>query len=293
MIQQKLRLMLGGYIFNINGSIVKFDGFMKLYIEGKDIASSEDEEMFLPEFEIGEKLKCKKLDYSQKFTEPPARYTEASLVKALEEKGIGRPSTYAPTISTILDRLYVEKDNRNLKPTELGEVVNKIMEENFEDIVNEQFTASMEENLDKISTGDSTYVDTVREFYQPFIKNLEKVQDKIEKVKLTEEVSDVICEFCGKNMVVKMGRYGKFLACPGFPECRNIKSIVEEVDVPCPKCGGKVIIKKTKTRRKFFVCENNTNSEDSKCDYISWTKPTKGEVLEEDKTKKNKGENSY
>lgn len=282
----KITLDANGYIFNINGSTIKFDGFMKLYIEGKDTDSTEDDETILPEFKIGEVLKQKRLDYGQKFTEPPARYTEASLVKALEEKGIGRPSTYAPTISTIIDRLYVEKENKNLKPTELGEVVNNIMEENFKDIVDEKFTASMEEDLDKIAAGDSTYLDIVSTFYKPFIKNLERVQDKIEKVKLTEEVSDVVCEFCGRNMVVKNGRYGKFLACPGFPECRNIKSITQEIDVPCPKCGGKVIIKRTKTKRIFYVCENNTNSEDSKCDYISWSKPTKNSSSEEKSKKK-------
>ncbi|MBR1884461.1 MAG: type I DNA topoisomerase [Clostridia bacterium] len=261
------------YIFNINGSTIKFDGFMKLYIEGNDSKDSEEEESVLPEFEIGEVLKQKDLKYEQKFTEPPARYTEASLVKTLEEKGIGRPSTYAPTISTILDRLYIEKENKSLKPTELGEVVNELMENYFRDIVDVEFTKEMEEDLDKIASGESSYIDAVKEFYDPFMKNLEEVEDKIEKVKLTEEVSDVICENCGRNMVVKNGRFGKFLACPGFPECRNIKSIVQEVDQPCPKCGGKVIIKRTKTKRPFYVCENNTNSEDSKCDYISWTKP--------------------
>ncbi len=269
----KVTTKVDKYIFNINGSIIKFDGFMKLYIEGKDNLSSEEEESILPEFTIGEKIKSQKINYEQKFTQPPFRYTEASLVKALEEKGIGRPSTYAPTISTILDRLYVEKENKNLKPTQLGEVVNKLMEDNFESIVDEKFTAAMEEKLDKISTGDSTYVDTVRDFYDPFMKNLEEIEDKIEKVKLPEEVSDVVCEFCGRNMVVKLGRYGKFLACPGFPECKNIKSIVEKIDAPCPKCGAKVIVKKTKTGRRFYVCENNTNNELAKCDYISWTKP--------------------
>ena len=261
------------YIFNINGSTVKFDGFMKLYIEGKDSKDDEDEESILPEFEIGEILKQKDLKYEQKFTEPPARYTEASLVKTLEEKGIGRPSTYAPTISTISDRLYIEKESKSLKPTQLGEVVNDLMENYFKSIVDVAFTKEMEEDLDKVAEGNASYLDIVKSFYDSFMKNLEEVEGKIERVKLEEEVSDVICELCGRNMVVKMGRYGKFLACPGFPECKNIKSIVQSVDVPCPKCGGKVLIKRTKTKRAFYVCENNTNSEDSKCDYISWNKP--------------------
>ncbi len=269
----KVTTKVDKYIFNINGSIIKFDGFMKLYIEGRDEESKEEKENILPDFIVSEMLKCNNITKEQKFTQPPARYTEASLVKTLEEKGIGRPSTYAPTISTILDRLYIEKENKSLKPTELGEVVNTLMENNFEEIVDEKFTADMENSLDKISTGDSTYIDIVSSFYNPFMKKLEEVQDKIEKVKLTEEVSDVICENCGRNMVVKVGRFGKFLACPGFPECKNIKSIVNSIDIPCPKCGGKVLIKKTKTRRSFYVCENNSNTEDSKCDYISWTKP--------------------
>ena len=263
------------YLFVANGSTIKFDGFMKLYIEGTDDEIKEDEENILPEIDKDDKLKQDKLNYEQKFTEPPSRYTEASLVKILEEKGIGRPSTYAPTISTILDRLYIEKENKNLVPTELGSVVNELMENYFKDIVDSSFTAEMEKQLDEISTGKDDYLHTMQDFYTPFINNLTKVEDKIEKVKLTEEISDAICELCGKNMVVKTGRFGKFLACPGFPDCKNIKSIVNKIEEPCPKCGSAILIKKTKTKRPFYVCENNTNKEDSKCDYISWSKPEK------------------
>ena len=271
----KVVIEVNDYVFVANGSVIKFDGFMKLYIEGTDEENNEDEENILPDIDKDDILKQSELKFEQKFTEPPARYTEASLVKVLEEKGIGRPSTYAPTISTILDRLYIEKEKKNLVPTELGEVVNTLMENHFKDIVDSSFTAEMEKQLDEIATGEDDYLHTMEDFYKPFIENLNNVEDKIEKVKLTEEVSDVICELCGKNMVVKTGRFGKFLACPGFPECKNIKSIVNKIDIPCPKCGGTILIKKTKTKREFYVCENNTNKEDSKCDYISWNKPDK------------------
>lgn len=277
----KVIIQVEDYIFHVNGSVIKFDGFMKLYIEGKDEVKEKEEdsdkENVLPELHIGDRLKQKKILPEQKFTEPPARYTEASLVKVMEEKGIGRPSTYAPTISTLLDRIYIEKEKKNLVPTELGEIVNHLMEENFKDIVDVKFTADMETKLDHIAESKENYVGMLDEFYKPFIKNLEEVQDKIEKVTIPEIETDVKCELCGKNMVIKQGRFGKFLACPGYPECKNTKPFVEEIDVPCPKCGGKILIKKTKKRRTFYVCENNTNQENSKCDYISWTKPKKNE----------------
>lgn len=280
----RIKVNVEDYIFHINGSTIKFDGFMKLYIEGKDDKKKtkveneddeDDEECILPEFTIGEVLKQKELKADKKTTEPPARYTEASLVKVMEEKGVGRPSTYAPTISTIEDRLYIEKEGRYLKPTELGEIVNKLLEDNFKDIVDVKFTADMEHKLDEVAESKQNYVEMLREFYEPFNKNLLEVQDKIEKVKIPEQETDVICEKCGRHMVIKQGRFGKFLACPGYPECSNIKPYNESIDVPCPDCGGKVLIKHTKTRRPFYVCENNTNSEDSKCHYISWTKPKK------------------
>ena len=272
----KIVIQVENYIFHVNGSVIKFDGFMKLYIEGKDDIKVNDEEIegMLPELNVGETLKQIELNKEQKFTEPPSRYTEASLVKAMEEKAIGRPSTYAPTISTLLDRGYIEKDKKFLVPTNLGEVVNDMLEEYFKEIVDVAFTAEMENKLDMVAENKENYVQMLREFYDPFITNLNDVEDKIQKVKLPEEVTDIKCELCGRNMVIKQGRFGKFLACPGYPECKNAKPIVQECNVPCPKCGGKVLIKKTKTKKNFYVCENNTNSEDSKCDYISWNKPT-------------------
>ena len=285
---EKVVIDVNSYIFHANGSKVKFDGYMKLYMETKEDDTNTDEtDRSLPELSVNEVLKQKKLDFKQKFTEPPSRYTEASLVKVLEEKGIGRPSTYAPTISTIIDRLYVEKDKKYLVPTELGEIVNNILVEYFKDIVDITFTANMENKLDEISEGNIEYVGMLKEFYGPFKKNLNEVQDKIEKVKLKEEVTDVICEFCGRNMVIKQGRFGKFLACPGYPECKNAKPIVQEINEKCPKCGGKILVKKTKTRRNFYVCENNTNDDNKTCDYISWTKPSKeGKTLKKTKAKK-------
>lgn len=286
----RIKIKVDDYIFYINGRTIKFDGYMKLYIEGKDDKAKskndseeeDDDEKALPEFQIGEVLIQKELNADKKTTEPPARYTEASLVKVMEEKGIGRPSTYAPTISTLEERVYIEKEGRYLKPTELGEIVNKLLEDNFKDIVDVKFTADMESKLDDVADSKQDYVQMLREFYEPFNKNLLEVQDKIEKVKIPEQETDVICEKCGRKMVIKQGRFGKFLACPGYPECKNIKPYNESIDVPCPECGGKVLIKHTKTRRPFYVCENNTNSDDSKCHYISWTKPkSKKEEKEE------------
>ena len=280
----KITVNVEDYIFYINGSVMRFDGFMRLYVEGKDVKSKGKEEdveeeesqnAMLPDFKIGDILEQKELKPEQKFTEPPVRYTEATLVKVMEEKGIGRPSTYAPTVSTLEERAYIEKQNKYLVPTELGEVVDNLMEENFQDIVDLKFTADMENKLDLVAENKENYIQMLHEFYEPFITNLEAVEDKIEKVKLEDEVSDVKCELCGRNMVIKQGRFGKFLACPGYPECKNTKPIVQTIDIPCPKCGGKVLIKKTKTKRSFYVCENNSNTEDSKCDFISWNKPSK------------------
>ena len=280
----KVKISVADYIFNANGSVVKFDGFMKLYTEGKDdkdrtrkeeLEEDENTENILPNLEVGDSLIQDKILSRQKFTEPPARYTEASLVKTLEEKGIGRPSTYAPTISTIEERTYVEREKKYLFPTELGEIVNDLMEKNFKDIVDEKFTAEMENNLDLVAEDKVNYVEMLKEFYTPFIKLVEDAEKNVEKVKIPEQETDIKCELCGRNMVIKQGRFGKFLACPGYPECKNAKPLIESIDVPCPKCGGKVLVKKTKKRRAFYVCENNTNKDDSKCDYISWTKPKK------------------
>ena len=260
------------YDLKANGQNLKFKGFMALYVEGTD-GEKEEESGMLPNLEENEKLEKKDIRPKQSFTEPPARYTEASLVKALEEKGIGRPSTYSPTITTILERRYIEKQQKQLIPTELGKIVNKILTENFADIVNEQFTANIETRFDRISEGNEIWKDVIREFYGPFMKEVEKVESELEHVELKDEESDVICEKCGRNMVYKFGRFGKFLACPGYPECKNTKAIVETIDVPCPVCGGTVIVRKTKRGRKFYVCENNPE----KCEFISWDRPKLGE----------------
>ena len=280
----RVKIEVDNYIFIANGSVVKFDGFMKLYTEGKDdkdktkkedVDEEENTENILPELEVGDILKQDKIYSKQKFTEPPARFTEASLVKTLEEKGIGRPSTYAPTISTIEERTYVERQNKYLVPTELGEIVNELMEENFANIVDEKFTAKMENELDMVAEDKVNYVEMLKEFYGPFEKSVKNAEENAKKVKIPEVETDIKCELCGRNMVIKQGRFGKFLACPGYPECKNAKPLVQSIDIPCPNCGGKVLVKKTKKKRTFYVCENNTNSEDSKCDYISWTKPKK------------------
>ena len=260
------------YNLRANGQQLKFKGFMVLYVEGTDSKTEEELEV-LPELEQNQILDLKKLEPKQSFTEPPARYTEASLVKVLEEKGIGRPSTYSPTITTILERHYIEKVQKQLYPTELGKVVNKLLIENFPDVINVQFTASMEEQFDEIAEGKRQWKQIIKDFYQPFEKTIEQVEKELEHVKLVEEVSDVQCEKCGKMMVIKYGKYGKFLACPGYPECKNAKPFYETIDVPCPKCGAKVQIRKTKKRRNYYICENNPDS----CDYISWNKPKKGE----------------
>lgn len=259
------------YNFKANGQSIKFKGFMTLYVEGTD--ETEDEIGQIPLLEVAQEVKKEKIESKQSFTEPPPRYTEASLVKALEEKDIGRPSTYSPTITTILARHYIEKEAKQLVPTELGKVVNKLLTENFPDIINVEFTAEIENEFDEIADGKENWKQMISEFYGPFEKELEKVEKELEHVELEEEVSDVPCEKCGRMMVVKYGRYGKFLACPGYPECKNVKPYIETIEEPCPKCGGKVQIRKTKNRRTFYICENNPD----KCDYISWTKPKKAE----------------
>ncbi|MBR0426812.1 MAG: type I DNA topoisomerase [Clostridia bacterium] len=273
------------YDFKANGQAIKFKGFMTLYIEGTD-GKEEEQEGMLPPLEENQKVSKKKLNPKQSFTEPPARYTEASLVKALEEKGIGRPSTYSPTITTILERRYIEKEQKQLVPTELGKIVNKLLVENFSDVVNVEFTADVETRFDKIAEGNEKWKDVIREFYGPFIKEVEKVEKELEHVQLVDEESDVVCELCGRKMVYKYGRFGKFLACPGYPECKNVKSIVNYIDVPCPVCNARVIEKKTKRGKKFYVCENGPDN----CNYISWNKPKVGEKwtpeLEKENNKK-------
>lgn len=276
------------YTFRANGSKIRFAGFMTLYVEGND-ENLEEKDVILPELKEGQKLGLNELIPEQHFTEPPARYTEASLVKALEERGIGRPSTYAPTITTILERRYIEKQKKTLCPTELGRIVDTLLKENFKDIVDVDFTAQMEEKLDEVGEGEIEWKKVIGEFYGPFAKNLEEVEERIGKVEIKDEVTDVPCDKCGKMMVIKIGRYGKFMACPGFPECRNIKPIVQKIDVPCPKCGGEIHIRKSKRGKKYYICEHNPE----KCDFIAWNGPDKNGVitpanLEENKTKKTK-----
>ena len=273
------------YNFRASGQTLKFKGFMTLYVEDRDDKTNEDEESHIPDLVKDEEVKKEKIDAKQSFTEPPPRYTEASLVKALEEKGIGRPSTYATIISTILDRRYVQKEQKQLVPTDLGKVVNKLLTENFKEIINVEFTAGIENQFDEIAEGKEPWKQVIREFYTPFEQEVEKVDKELEHVKLEEEVTDIPCEKCGRMMVVKYGKYGKFLACPGYPECKNVKPFVEKIDVPCPVCGGEVHVRKTKRGKNYYICENNPKS----CNYISWNKPKPGEKWEpeqeENKTK--------
>ncbi len=264
------------YGFRASGQTLKFKGFMTLYVEDRDDKNDEDDESHVPMLESGETVKKEKIDPKQSFTEPPARYTEASLVKTLEEKGIGRPSTYATIISTIVDRHYIEKKQKQLAPTELGKVVNKLLVENFPDVINVEFTADIENQFDEISEGKEEWKQVIRTFYGPFEKEVKKVDEELEHVKIQDEVSDVKCEKCGRMMVVKYGRYGKFLACPGYPDCSNIKPFLETVDVPCPVCGAEVYVRKTKRGRNYYICANN-KGEGEGCNYISWNKPKVGE----------------
>ena len=259
----------GEYNFKANGQKLKFKGFMTLYVETKDNEEEEKDNQIL-DLDENEELKTEKVDAKQSFTEPPARYTEASLVKALEEKDIGRPSTYSPIITTILERRYIEKDKKQLVPTELGKVVNSLLMENFSDVINVDFTAKIENEFDNVAEGKEEWKNIIRDFYGPFAETIKRVEKELEHVKLEDEVSDVPCDKCGRLMVFKYGRYGKFLACPGYPECRNAKPIVEMIEEKCPKCGANVLVKKSKRGRRFYVCENNAKGE---CDYISWNKP--------------------
>ena len=260
---------VNNYNFRATGQSLKFKGFMTLYVEATDNKKDDEEESFVPDLKENQEVIKKEVTTKQSFTEPPPRYTEASLVKALEEKGIGRPSTYSPTITTILERRYIEKEQKQLVPTELGKIVNKLLTENFSDIINVEFTAKIEDDFDEIAEGKENWKDVIQSFYGPFEKEVEKVEKELEHVELQEEVSDVPCDKCGRMMVIKYGRYGKFLACPGYPECKNAKPYVETIDKPCPKCGGKIQVRKSKKKKKYYICENNPKS----CDFISWNKP--------------------
>ncbi len=258
----------GDYLFKASGYSVKFDGFTVLYVEGKD--EEEEDSGALPPLETGMVLKVKTLDGNQHFTQPPARFTEASLIKTLEENGIGRPSTYAPTITTILQRNYVEREAKALKPTPLGEVTTKLMEDQFSNIVDVDFTANMEKNLDGVEEGKTDWVSTLDSFYKDFAATLEQAEKNMDgtRIKVPDEETDVVCELCGRKMVIKMGRFGKFLACPGFPECKNTKKIVQETGGICPLCGGKVLAKKSKNGKGYYGCENNPT-----CSFMTWDKP--------------------
>ena len=256
-----------GVQFTMTASRVKFDGFMSVYMEADD---KEEKNQLLAKLEKGQELELVSLEDAQHFTQPPAHYTEASLVKALEEQGIGRPSTYAPTITTILSRRYITKENKNLYVTELGEVVNRIMKQCFPSIVDLTFTANLEFLLDSVGEGNTSWKTVVRNFYPDLCEAVEEAKETLETVHIADEESDELCELCGRRMVIKYGPHGKFLACPGFPECRNTKPYFEKTGIPCPKCAKEVVIKKTKKGRKFYGCEGNPE-----CDFISWQKPSR------------------
>lgn len=257
----------GDLLFKANGSKLRFKGYVAVYTEGRD-DETEEGDISIPELVQDEKLLLKKLEEKQHFTQPPQRYTEATLVKALEEKGIGRPSTYAPIITTILARGYVEKEKKFLKPTELGIIVNDLLKKNFADIVDVQFTAQMEKKLDDVEEGTKKWSDLMKDFYGPFAAALKEAEAKIGQIEIRDEETDIKCEKCGRNMVIKMGRNGKFLACPGFPECRNAKSLREEAGVSCPECGGMVLYKKTKKGKRYLGCERNPE-----CGFMTWDMP--------------------
>ncbi|MBA4496245.1 type I DNA topoisomerase [Paenactinomyces guangxiensis] len=258
----------GEALFRATGSKIKFPGFMKVYIEGSD-DNKKEEESFLPPLEEGEQLKRKSIDPKQHFTQPPPRYTEARLVKELEEKGIGRPSTYAPTLDTIQKRGYVLLEDKRFVPSELGEIVLELIEEFFPEIINVEFTAHMEEDLDLVEEGKVDWVQVLDRFYQSFEKRLSFAEKEMEEVEIQDEVSDEVCEKCGSLMVYKFGRYGKFLACPSFPECRNTKAIVKSTGVTCPKCEkGEIVERKSKKKRTFYGCNRYPD-----CDFVSWDRP--------------------
>lgn len=267
----KIEIEANGYIFNATGYTVKFDGFTALYEEKTDDTSKSGSESPLPKMAEGDVLKLKSILGNQHFTQPPARYTEASLTKALEENGVGRPSTYVTITTTILSKEYVVREGKQFVPTELGEAVTKLLEDKIPNIVNVKYTSKMEADLDKIDSGEKNYIDMIRLYYDDFEEPLEKAKKEMQgvKIKLKEEESDVVCEKCGRNMVVKVGRYGKFLACPGFPECRNTKPLIYKTSAKCPKCGGDVIEKKTKRGTPFYGCSNYPE-----CDFSTWDAPS-------------------
>lgn len=266
----KVEIAAGDYTFTASGYTVKFDGFTALYEESKDDASS-DSSAPLPELKQGDALRLKSILGNQHFTQPPARYTEASLTKALEENGVGRPSTYVTITSTIVAREYVKREGKQFVPTELGEAVTKLLEDRMPNIVDVKYTSKMEADLDKIDSGEKNYIDMIRHYYDEFEKPLEKAKIEMQgvKIKLKEEETDEVCEKCGRNMVVKVGRFGKFLACPGYPECKNTKPLILRTKAKCPECGGDVIEKKTRKGAAFYGCSNYPN-----CNFMTWDVPS-------------------
>lgn len=254
----------GDYLFKLSGSTLQFDGFLKVYQIDKDYKDT-----ILPSFEEEEELKKIKATSVEHFTQPPPRYTEASFVKLLEEKSIGRPSTYVPTISTLFDRMYIKRQNKQFIPTELGTIVNNLMKDNFVEIVDVEFTADMEKKLDNIEEGKMDWKNIVHEFYDPLKKKIDIAETTVEKVVIEDEVTDEICDKCGRNMVKKYGKFGVFLACPGYPECKNTKAITQKLDVKCPKCNGEIHIKKSKKGKVFYGCEKYPE-----CDFVSWYEPS-------------------
>ena len=261
-----VKVMAGNYIFTLAASKLSFDGFMSVYVQEDD---KETGNALLGKLEAGDVLTLSELKPSQHFTQPPAHYTEASLVKAMEEQGIGRPSTYAPTITTILARRYVTKENKNLYVTELGEAVNGIMKKCFPSIVDLSFTANMELLLDKVADGTVKWKTIIENFYPDLDQAVATAEKTLESVKIADEVSDVICDVCGRNMVVKYGPHGKFLACPGFPECKNTKRLVKDTGGLCPKCGSRMLVRHSKKGRVYYGCEKNPT-----CDFMTWNEPT-------------------
>lgn len=263
-----VKIQGGEYYFTVSASKLKFDGFMAVYTQEDDTKS--ENQFLIKSLDENTKLEFNSFKEQQHFTQPPAHYTEAALVKALEEKGIGRPSTYAPTITTIIARRYVAKENKNLYMTELGEVVNNIMKEAFPSIVDVNFTATMEELLDCVGEGKVQWKTVIRNFYPDLDEAVKIAEKELEQVKIEDEVTDVICEQCGRNMVIKYGPHGKFLACPGFPECKNTKPYLEKIGVPCPVCGKDIVVKRSKKGRLYYGCENNPE-----CEFMSWQRPSK------------------
>lgn len=259
-----------GHTFKASGRRIKFKGYMAVYVEGSDTKEAKDK--MLPKLEEKQKINLKEITPNQHFTQPPPRYSDATLIKELEENGIGRPSTYAPTISTIVSRGYVVRNKRQLIPTELGMVTTDIMKNNFKDIVDVDFTAEMEGELDNIEDGKMQWVEVLNDFYPPFKKNLDEAGQRIAKIKIKDEESDVICEKCGRRMVYKLSKFGRFLACPGYPECKNTKAIREGTGVECPKCGGEILVKHSKRGKTYYGCEHAP-----KCDFMAWDAPVKDE----------------